>query len=58
MGAYEYGASLYCPEHHAADTDADGTISLSELLRVIQFFNSAGYHPCPEGEDGFCPGSG
>jgi len=29
------------------------------LLRLIQFYNSGGYHYCPgEGtEDGFCPGS-
>jgi len=35
---------------------ADWRISLSELLRLIQFFNSGGYHPSPEGEDGFGPG--
>jgi hypothetical protein len=30
------------------------------LLRVIQFFNSGGYHFCPAlaTEDGFCPGPG
>ncbi len=33
-------------------------MSLSELLRVIQFFNSSGYH-CQAGtEDGFAPGAG
>jgi len=28
------------------------------LLRLIQFFNSGGYHACPaeNTEDGFCPG--
>ncbi len=33
---------------HAADRNTDHTISLSELLRVIQFFNSDGYrcNPC------------
>jgi hypothetical protein len=44
------------------DTDynpQDWVISLSELLRVIQFYNSLGYHYCPgQGtEDDFCPGS-
>jgi hypothetical protein len=31
---------------------------LTELLRLIQFFNIRGYHPCPGigTEDGFCPG--
>ncbi len=43
---------------HSADTDANLYISLSELLRVIQFFNSSGFH-CETGtEDGFAPGSG
>jgi hypothetical protein len=26
------------------------------LLRLIQFFNSNGYHPCAGTEDEFCPG--
>ncbi|GEM_PF-3893161 len=43
---------------HSADRDHDNVIGLSELLRVIQFFNSGGYH-CEEGtEDGYAPGSG
>ena len=44
---------------HTADQDGDGFIELTELLRVIQFYNSGGYHPCPgDGtEDGFCPGA-
>ncbi|HOK10616.1 MAG TPA: PASTA domain-containing protein, partial [Candidatus Hydrogenedens sp.] len=41
---------------HSADQDGDWKISLSELLRVIQFFNMGGYYPCPTGEDGYCPG--
>ncbi|MCA1900928.1 MAG: PASTA domain-containing protein, partial [Candidatus Hydrogenedens sp.] len=41
--------------HHSADSDGDGKVSLSELLRVIQFFNIQGYH-CEEGtEDGYAP---
>ena len=44
---------------HSADTAVPfGSISLSELLRVIQFYNSAGLH-CQAGtEDGFAPSSG
>ncbi|HNR32770.1 MAG TPA: hypothetical protein PKI11_17905, partial [Candidatus Hydrogenedentes bacterium] len=36
----------------------DWKIVLTELLRVIQFFNSGGCHYCPGDatEDGFCPG--
>jgi hypothetical protein len=43
---------------HTADQNADGQISLSELLRVIQFFNLRGYHCDAAGEDGFAPGPG
>jgi len=43
---------------HAADQNGDGQISLSELLRVIQFFNSEGYHCDAFGEDGYAPGPG
>lgn len=45
---------------HDIDTDSDWAVALNELLRFIQFFNSGGYHPCPDEnpptEDGFCPG--
>lgn len=45
------------------DTDynpQDWAISLTELLRVIQFYNSSGYSYCPASgsEDGFCAGPG
>ncbi len=43
---------------HTADQDGNNQISLSELLRIIQFFNTAGLH-CEEGtEDGYAPGPG
>ncbi len=43
---------------HTADQTMDNGISLSELLRVIQFFNSNGYH-CENGtEDGYDPDPG
>ncbi len=49
-----------CAPHSSdyAPSGPDWRIVLTELLRIIQFYNSGGYHPCPdEGtEDGFCPG--
>jgi hypothetical protein len=43
---------------HAVDLDRNRAISLSELLRVIQFYNSAGFQ-CGSGtEDGYAPGAG
>jgi len=38
---------------HSADVNKDRRISLSELLRVIQFFNSGGYGCDLSGEDGY-----
>ncbi len=55
------GEGEFCVEQsvHSADQNANNEISLSELLRVIQFFNSGGYNFCPElmTEDSFCPGA-
>lgn len=43
------------PTSHTADQNGDGKISLSELLRVIQFYNSDNYG-CEGGtEDGYAP---
>ncbi|HPO12832.1 MAG TPA: hypothetical protein PLI09_05260 [Candidatus Hydrogenedentes bacterium] len=43
---------------HAADQNGNNLIDLSELLRIIQFYNSDGIH-CQEGtEDGYAPGPG
>lgn len=46
---------------HSTDQDGDFVISLSEVLRVIQFYNSGGLH-CAEGvgdsEDGYLAGPG
>jgi hypothetical protein len=49
-----------CPhdsDYHP-DYTASWTINLTELLRLIQFFNSGGYYHCPANstEDGYCPG--
>jgi len=49
-----------CPPHSSdyAPDGPDWRIGLTELLRIIQFYNSGGYHYCLEAgtEDGFCPG--
>ncbi len=49
-----------CAPHSSDYNPQDWTISLSELLRLIQFYNSGGYHDCPDAdpptEDGYCPG--
>jgi len=48
---------------HSADTNDDGKLSLSELLRVIELYNyrsgttrTGEYRPSPSSEDGFAPG--
>ncbi len=46
------------PQPHSADQDGNNQIGLSELLRVIQFYNSDGYQCVPGTEDGFDPGQG
>ncbi len=55
------GANQACARH-ASDYvgGADWAISLTELLRLIQLYNTGGYHLCPgEGTpDGYCPGIG
>lgn len=49
-----------CTPHSSDYNPQDWVIDLSELLRLIQFYNSGGYYPCPENpdsEDGFCVGT-
>lgn len=48
-------AGLPPPVNHAADQNGDGKISLSELLRVIQFYNLTGYGCQSDTEDGYAP---
>jgi len=50
--------SKVCEPYDSDYDPQDWIISLSELLRVIQIYNSNGYHYCPADgtEDGFCPG--
>lgn len=45
-----------CGPHSSDYAPQDWAINLTELLRLIQFFNVGGYHDCPDGhtEDGFC----
>jgi len=58
---YGFGEDdMTCGPHSSDYTKADQSredrrISLSELLRIIQFYNSSGYHTDPNGEDGFAP---
>ncbi len=52
------GGTLNCLPHDADYAPRDWVIRLSELLRLVQLYNSGGYHPCPDSgtEDGFCVG--
>ena len=51
-GAFAQG-DIYTP-----DKNADGAVDLSELLRVIQFYNAGALHCDASGEDGFAVGPG
>jgi len=49
------------PSFHGADADKNGIIGLSELLRVIQFFNMGGFQCATDqddSEDGYVAGAG
>jgi Leucine-rich repeat (LRR) protein len=52
------GGDQSCAPHSSDYAPQNWQISLTELLRLIQFFNIGGYHACPEQmtEDGYCPG--
>jgi hypothetical protein len=50
------GGDTGCTAHDSDYAPQDWQIGLSELLRLIQFYNSGGYHVCADGEDGFCAG--
>lgn len=46
-----------CLPHSADYEPINWIVSLSELLRLIQFYNLGGYYPClGVGEDGYCAG--
>jgi len=49
--------ALDCAAHSSDFGPANFVLSLSEVLRAIQFFTLGGYNDCPQvTEDGFCPG--
>lgn len=53
-----FGCLPAAAQHYTCDTNGDRVISLSELLRVIQFYNGDGFH-CQDGtEDGYASGPG
>jgi hypothetical protein len=54
------GGEHACAPHSSDYAPQDWQINLTELLRLIQFFNMRGYHACPADgtEDGYCPGTG
>jgi len=43
---------------HTSDQDNNGIVNLSELLRVIQFYNTGALQCGVDTEDGFAPGAG
>jgi hypothetical protein len=45
-----------CEPHSSDYNPQNWRISISELIRLIQLYKFGAYHPCAEGEDGFCPG--
>jgi len=51
-----YDGDHSCTPHDSDYNGKDWMINLSELLRLIQFFNMGGYHPCPGIEDNYCAG--
>ncbi|MFM1919968.1 MAG: hypothetical protein RLZZ303_1602, partial [Candidatus Hydrogenedentota bacterium] len=52
---YEAGLGLRdCLPHSSDFQQQDWSISLSELLRLIQLYAIGGYRDCPGSEDGFC----
>lgn len=54
------GNNDLCAPYSADYNPQDWVISLSELLRCIQFYNAGGYTYCPASgtEDGYCVGQG
>jgi len=54
------GEDQDCCPHTSDYNPQNWRISLSELLRVIQFYNAGGYYWCPDAvpptEDGYCVG--
>jgi len=57
-GMHEGNAEGETLPPHSADQNKDWQINLIELLRVIQLYNSGGYHCDLLGEDGYALGPG
>ena len=57
-GTVTLGECLGSDWTHDADTAQDWSLSLSELLRLVQFFNAGALHEQVGTEDGFAPGVG
>ena len=53
-----YYAGTASTDFHTADVDHNFRFSLSEVLRVIQFYNAGGFHCDASSEDGYALGSG
>ncbi|MBI1317539.1 MAG: hypothetical protein GC168_01135 [Candidatus Hydrogenedens sp.] len=51
------GNVIDCARHNADFQTPAFSISLSELLRMLQLYNLGGAVPCDTSEDGFCPPS-
>lgn len=61
-GLYPYQGDIWISQgdipHQTADINADLRLNISELLRLIQFYNAGALHAAPGTEDGFAPGVG
>lgn len=51
-------ANVVPTSYNSSDTNQDGAIDLSEILRIIQFYNLRALHCDATTEDGFAPGAG
>lgn len=52
------GVAQACTPHSTDCAPQDWSVSIDELLRAIQFYNSpGGYRLCEGSEDGYCPGA-
>lgn len=56
FGEAETEAETEGPRYHSADTNQDYRITLAEVLRVIQFYNTGHYSCDATTEDGYRPG--
>ncbi len=54
-----FAGGIFCAPHASDYQPQDWVVRLSELLRLVQFFNFGGYTACPQtlSEDGYCPGA-